>query len=160
MLKPTLIIFSLVLASISFGQKVENEIFEASKGKWKITLVNYKTFSILENLNNAGIDLGLILLADSAYEVKALHEGKIILVTEIDSISFIITVKYGDYYITYFPLDRRLFKIEDYIKVGEILRKVAKDLNNLYSLEIRLSKVEKDLPIKNWINWKTKKKSV
>jgi Peptidase family M23 len=54
----------------------ENKIFEDSKGKWAIPLVNYKTFSILENPNNARIDLGLILVADSACEVKALHDGK------------------------------------------------------------------------------------
>jgi hypothetical protein len=80
------------------------------------------------------------------------------LATETDSISFIIIIKYGDYYITYFPLDRRLFNIEDEIKAGEILGKIAKDIDNIYSLEIRLSKGEKDLFIKNWINWKTKSK--
>jgi hypothetical protein len=156
MQKLTLIIFTFLFTTISFGQSRENKIFKASKGSWEIPLINYKTFSILENPNNGRIDLGLILLADSAYEVKALHSGKIILAMETDSNSFVITVKYGDYFISYFPLEKLLFKKEDIIKAGDIIGRVAKDMDNLYSLKLRLSKREKDLPIKSWINWKTK----
>jgi hypothetical protein len=156
MQKLTLIIFTFLFTTISFGQKRENKIFKSSKGSWEIPL-NYKTFSVLENPNNRRIDLGLILLADSAYEVKALHSGKIILATKIDINSFVMTVKYGNYFISYFPLDKLLFKKEDEIKAGDIIGRVAKDMDNLYSLELRLSKGEKDLPIKNWINWKKSK---
>jgi hypothetical protein len=152
MQKLTLIIFTFLFITISFGQRRENEIFEASKGSWEIPLVNCKTCSILENSNNIRIDLGLIIIVDSAYKVKALQDGRIILATETDSSSFVITVKYGDYFITYFALNELLFKKEDEIKAGDIIGRVAKDMDNLYSLELRLSKGEKDLPIKNWIN--------
>jgi hypothetical protein len=162
MLKPTLIIFSLLLASISFGQKSDNEIFEASKGKWKIPIKKYSSIFDNEEMNHYPayqFDSILRIFTDSAYEVKALHKGKVIIVSEIDSNSFILVVKFGNYFLTYASIEEVFVEKDEEINENQLIGRVGKNLDGIYELNIYLAKKEKEQCAKNWINWKTKSKN-
>lgn len=159
MLKPTLIIFSLLLASISFGQKTDNEIFEDSKGKWEVPLPKFtkiKYYKTFEHMLDAHIDSNLTIFTDSAYGVKAMQGGEVILVSEIDSSIYFVTVKYGYYYLTYSNLKSFFVKKGDIIKKNASIGIVGKNLDGIYCLDVLLAKRDKNICPKNWINWKTK----
>ncbi len=160
MLKITLIILSLLFTNISFGQKRENEIFKASKGGWEMPIKkyinltdNYTKRKYYTSTCSGQNDSLLIITTDSAYLVKSLHKGKVILVSQIDSNSFILTVKFGDYFLTYVSLGKVFVKNNDEINAGDIIGKIGKNLDNIYELDIFLSKRDKYLCAKNWIIW-------
>jgi hypothetical protein len=96
MLKLKLIIFTFLFVNFSFGQKSENKIFEASKGKWEIPVPsiiklsdNYKRYEYYSNTCNGMNDSILVITTDSDYAIKTLHAGEVILATEIDSLNLL-----------------------------------------------------------------------
>lgn len=157
MQKLILIIFAILITSICYGQKTANEIFEASKGKWELPVKKYKEVFDNEEMNHYPayqFDSTLRILTDSAYEVKALHAGEVVLATEIDSLKFIVLVKFGDYYVSYNPLQSLSVKNGDKIDTDKVIGILAKDLDDNFNLEISLHFKEKELCAKDWINWK------
>jgi hypothetical protein len=160
MQKLTLILFTILIASNSFGQRKENKVFEGSKGKWEIPLPKYSNLSdnytkryFCSTTCNGMLDSTLIITTDSAYDVKALHKGKVILVSEIDNNSFIVMVKFGDYYLTYTSIGEVFVKKDEEVIEGQKIGRVVKNLDAIYELDIYLSKKDKDLCAKNWIDW-------
>ena len=161
MQKLILIIFIKLFATLSFGQKAENKMFEANKGKWEKPIKNYKEIFDNEEMKHYTayqFDSILRIITDSAYLIKALQAGIVILATEIDSLKFVVLVKYGDYYVSYNSLQNLFVKKGDKINAGKVMGMLAKDLDDNFNLEIRLSFKEKELCAKNWINWETKSK--
>jgi hypothetical protein len=165
MQKLTLIIFTFLFTTISFGQKMENKNFEASKGKWEVSVPsiirlsdNYKRHAYYPATCSGMNDSILVITTDSAYVVKTLHAGEVILATEIDSLKFIVLIKFGDYYVSYNPLQNLFVKKGDKISAGKVIGMLAKDFDDNFNLEIGLSFKEKELCAKNWINWKKSKK--
>jgi hypothetical protein len=158
MQKLILIIFTFLFTIISFGQRRENEIFEASKGKWKIPIKKYSKLFDNEEMNHYPayqFDSTLRIFTDSAYEVKALHKGKVILVSEIDSNSFILMVKFGNYFLTYASIEEVFVEKDEEINENQLIGKVGKNLDGIYELDIYLAKKEKELCAKNWIDCNT-----
>jgi hypothetical protein len=159
MKKLILIIFTLLFTTISFSQKRENKIFEASKGKWEIPIKKYiqiEYYKTLEHICDAHVDSTLKIFADSAYDVKAMHQGKVTLISTVDSLQFFLLLKFGDYFIVYNSLDKIYVKQNEEIRKGQLIGKIGKDLDGIFNLEISLQKRHKDICPKNWINWKTK----
>ncbi len=164
MQKLKLIIFTFFIVTISFGQESENKVFEASKGKWEVPLPkiiklsnnNCKVHSACATYCCGQNDSILVITTDSAYDVKALHKGEVIMVYEIDSLKYIVLVKFGNYYLSYNPLQNVKIKIGDKINAGKSIGILAKDLDYNFNLDIGLSFKENELCAKNWINWKTK----
>jgi hypothetical protein len=156
MQKLALIILTLLITNISYGQKNENEIFEASKGKWKIPIKKYSSIFDNEEMNHYPayqFDSTLRIFTDSAYELKALHKGKVILVSEIDSNSFILMVKFGNYFLTYASIEEVFVEKDEEINENQLIGRVGKNLDGIYELNIYLAKKEKELCAKNWIHW-------
>lgn len=152
-----------MIAHNAFSQEAENKIFEASKGKMEIPVIMYN--AILKNkiygsclTNHFGSRL--IIVSDSSYEVNALHSGKVVLVEEIDTLKFLTIVKYGDYYISYYYLENIKVKKGNQINAGQVIGTLARDLDNNYSLEIMLNFKEKELCVRNWIDWNSKKRDI
>lgn len=164
MKKLILIIFTFIFTTISFGQRMENEIFKASKGKWEMPIPKYiklsnnncKAHSSCATYCSGQNDSLLVITTDSAYGVKALHKGEVIMVYEIDSLKFIVLVKFGNYYVSYNPLQNLSVRKGDKISAGKVIGTLANDLDDNFNLEIGLSFKEKELCAKNWINWKIK----
>jgi hypothetical protein len=167
MQKLILIIFTLLFVNFSFGQKKENEIFEASKGKWEIPVPsiiklsdNYKRCEYYSNTCNGMNDSILVITTDSDYAIKTLHAGEVILATEIDSLKFIVLVKFGDYYVSYNPLQNLSVKKGDKISEGKVIGMLAKDLDDNLNLDIGLYFKENELCAKKWINWNSKNENL
>ena len=155
--KLVIIIFPLLFTSISFGQKKENKIFEASKGRWATPIKNYKKIYDNEQMKRStacSFDSSLRIITDSAYKVYSVHKGLVVLLTALDSLKYLVLVKFGDYYVSYFPLLNPIVKKGDMINAGKEIGMLAKDLDDKFILEIGLSFKLKDLCAKNWINWK------
>jgi hypothetical protein len=165
MRKLTAVFFTILFSNISFGQKSENKIFEASKGKWEIPIRKYinlsnnncKAFSACATYCWGQNDSLLVVTTDSAYDVKSLHKGKVILVSEIDSSSFIVIVKFGDYYLSYTSLEEVFVKKDEVINEGQKIGRIGKNLDGIYEFDIYFWKKNRELCAKNWINWHSKK---
>ncbi len=159
---------------MSFGQIKENQIFESSKGNWEVPIKNYKKVSRNTCKRNLGCESNccidndsllcsrfninlLIINTDSAYLVKALHAGEVVLATEIDSLKFIVLIKFGNYFISYYPIQKLTVKKGEKINSGKEIGTLAKDLDDNFNLEISLYFKERELCAKDWINWKYKK---
>jgi hypothetical protein len=163
MRKITVLIFIVGFTFHSYGQNLLNQQFEASKGKWEVPLKKYTSVfdnEILKRCPAYSFDSTLRILTDTAYEVKALYSGNVILVFETDSLKYCVVVKYGNYSLAYFPITKLSVKLNDAIKEGEPIGILATDLDDNYNLEIILSYKEKDLCAKKWINWKSKTKTI
>lgn len=167
MRKITLLILIVGCVSDSYGQRTLNKIFEASKGKWEIPVRKYTKLSdnfLTVNKSTstcAGLlDSMLVITTDSAYYVKALHNGEVLMALEIDTLVFIVLVKFGDYCIVYNPLKKLSVKQGDQINAGDTIGLLSPDLDGNFNLEIHLSFKGKDLCAKNWINWKPKTKTI
>ena len=135
---------------------MENNIFEASKGKWEIPIKKFKKLSRNTCKYNLGylsncclyndsllccrFDINLLVInADSAYEVKAFHAGEVILVAEIDSLKYAVSIKFGDYYVSYYPLQNLTINKGNTISAGLMIDSLAKDLDDNFNLAIRVS---------------------
>jgi hypothetical protein len=159
MRKLTVVFFIILFTNFSFGQKSENKIFEASKGKWEMPIKYYSKIFDNEEMKHYfahQFDSTLRIITDSCYQIKSVHSGKIIMVYEVDSSKFAITVKFGNYYLTYSLLQNLCVKKGDYITASTIIGSLAKDFDE-FNLEIGLHFKEKELSAKNWINWHSKK---
>ncbi len=163
MRKITLLIFIGGCISDSYGQKTLNKIFEASRGKWEIPIKKYTAIFHNEKKKRYTanqFDSTLTILTDSTYEVKALHAGEVVLAAEIETLIFVVVVKYGDYYIAYNPLKKLTVKKGDQIYAGDTIGLLSQGIDSNFNLDIYLSFKLKDLCAKNWINWKPKTKTI
>jgi hypothetical protein len=156
MKKLMLVFFSILFVNISFGQKTENEIFEATKGKWEVPIKKYTSVFNNEEMKNYAayqFDSTLRIITDSAYEVKALQYGEVILINEVDSSKYCVLLKCGNYFTSYYPLKKPSLKYRDVITKGATVGVLAKGFENKFILEIGLQFKEKELSARNWINW-------
>jgi hypothetical protein len=157
MLKLILIIFTFLFTTISVGQKKENELFEASKGKWEVPIEYYsKTNS--KSFFEPTLYKYFSFITDSAYIVKSVFKGKVVLIREIDSLSLIVVVKFGSYYTIYNQLQNVFVSLDDFINTNQIIGQVGKNIDNEYELVLMLRKNDKEINPNDWINWKTKSK--
>jgi hypothetical protein len=69
-------------------------------------------------------------------------------------------VKFGDYYVSYNPLQNLSVKKGDKISEGKVIGMLAKDLDDNLNLDIGLYFKEKELCAKKWINWNSKNENL
>ena len=119
----------------------EDSLFLASKGTWKYPVLKC---SIQKELHETGHrSLGVNFISDSSYSVKAVFEGIVILVNEYDSVHMVVT-RYGSYFIGYSNLELPQVKKGDTIKAGQVIGRMAKNLDDVYSVEMMLSTKDED----------------
>ena len=156
-MKSTIVIYCLLLSSLfSFGQKDSSKVFESSKGKWLLPLPKYLKIYDNENLKHFTanqFDSTLRIITDSSYEVKAVHDGIIVSVIEIEG-EYSIVTKFGNYFLAYGRLTKPELREGEYLKAGQPLGHLAKNwTEENFTLEILLSKGDKQLSSEKWINW-------
>lgn len=94
--------------------------------------------------------MGINFISDSSYPVKAVFEGEVVLVNEYDSVQMVVT-KYGSYFIGYCNLELPCVKVGDTITAGQIIGRMAKNLDEIYSVEmILLTKEMEYQELENW----------
>ena len=147
----------LVLASqLSFGQNDSTKLFEKSRGKWQLPIPKYSKIYDNENLKrftSYQFDSTLRIITDSSYQVKAVHDGIVTAIIEVEE-EYTILTQFGDYFISYSRLTKPNFREGELIKQGQQLGQVIKNWTEKnYMLEIMLSKGTKQISPVTWFAW-------
>jgi Peptidase family M23 len=153
MIKLFAIVLLFHISQLVYGQVDSNRIFLASKGTWKYPaskcIIQKRGHGPVADLSTA-----VVFICDSSYPVKAVFEGEVILVNEYDSVHLVVT-RYGSYFIGYSNLEVPQVKKGDTIKVGQIIGRMAKNLDEVYSVEMMLSaKDDDDIELEPWFKKK------
>ena len=149
--------YFLITSSLSvLGQSDSTKLFESSKGKWPIPVSRFSKIYDNENLKRLTsnqFDSTLRIILDSSSQVKAVHDGTVTEIIEVEG-EYTVLTNFGNYYISYSRLTKPNLVKGEYIKAGQQLGQVIKDwTEENYTLEISLCKGTKQLSAKNWIDW-------
>jgi hypothetical protein len=145
----------LILSTNVFAQKSVNKQFEASKGKWSSPLKHISLVEDNEKRKHAPVnmfDSTLRLITDSAYNVFAVHDAKVVGVFEVNG-EYTVVSKYGDYFISYQRLSKPSFSEGAILKAGQCIASLVNRTESQYSLELTLTIESKELDAKTWFNW-------
>jgi murein hydrolase activator len=129
----------------SLAQVDSNQVFLASKGTWKFPVSQGHMLDRVRKYNYSGITIS----SDSVFEVKAVFDGRILLINQYDDV-FLIIIKYGSYYLAYSNLAKVIVKKGDTIKKGEMIGPAGKNLDNTYALDLQFSKNYMDIDPSDW----------
>jgi len=156
-MKLLLTTYLLITSSLSvLGQSDSTKLFESSKGKWPRPVSRFLKFYDNENLKRLTsnqFDSTLRIILDSSCQVKAVHDGTVTAIIEVEG-EYTVLTNFGNYYISYSRLTKPNLVKGEYIKTGQQLGQVIKDwTEENYTLEISLSKGTEQLSAKNWIDW-------
>lgn len=146
----------IVISQLCFGQIDSTKIFESSKGKWPLPIRKYLKIYDNEDLKrftSNQFDSTLRIITDSSYQVKAVHDGTVTAVIEIEG-EYTVLTNFGDYFISYSRLSNPNLIRGEFIKVGQQLGQIIKHwTEETYTLEITLSKGTKELSAERWFAW-------
>ncbi|WP_162944744.1 hypothetical protein [Flavisolibacter nicotianae] len=148
-------ILLLLLSTNVFAQKILNEKFEASKGKWQLPLKHISLVEDNEKRKHSAVnmfDSTLRLITDSAYKVFAVHDAEVVGVFEVKG-EYTVVSKYGDYFISYQRLSKPSFSKEATLKAGQYIASLVNRTESQYSLELTLTKENGELDARTWFNW-------
>ena len=156
-MKFSIITYLLLTSSLfSLGQNDSSKVFESSKGKWQLPLPRYLKIYDNEELKHFAanqFDSTLRIITDSSYQVKAVHDGRIFSIIEIEG-EYSILTKFGSYFLAYSRLTKPSLKEGEFVKAGQSLGNLVKNwTEENYTLEIMLSKDDKQLSAEKWIIW-------
>ena len=83
--------------------------------------------------------------------VKAVFDGMVILVTEVDDGKFTVTVKHGNYFTSYSNINAVTVKMNQEVKTGQTLGKVASNLDGIGAIDFYSAKGSTDLDPEKWL---------
>ena len=136
----------------AFAQIDSTKLFTESKGYWDYPLKHiteivafkdkkYDCFS--EPLKS------ILFYSDKSVEVKSIHEGRVVSITEVDSTEIVI-IKFGTYFLTYVGLTHVCVNKGDYIGSGQQIGKLDKDYDDRFLLEVHLHTYTKEMDPALW----------
>ncbi len=137
------------LVTLSSESKILNGRFESNKGNlpWPVdnpAIINHFGTITLQSgtkmANNA-----LIIAASIGENVKACFEGEVILIYEVEDGKYAIALKHGSFITTYSLLKNVAVRKGQIVNTGQILGKVAPNLEGNGSLDLLLSKGNGDI---------------
>ena len=83
--------------------------------------------------------------------VKAVFDGTVILVTEVDDEKYTVTVKHGNYFTSYSNINGVSVKMNQEVKTGQVLGRVASNLDGIGSIDFYSAKGNTDLDPEKWL---------
>ena len=83
--------------------------------------------------------------------VKAVFDGTVILVMEVDDEKYTVTVKHGNYFTSYSNINGVAVKMNQEIKTGQVLGRVASNLDGIGSIDFYSAKGNTDLDPEKWL---------
>ncbi len=93
----------LIILNLSvLGQTDSAKLFESSKGKWPIPVSRYLKIYDNENLKHYTsnqFDSTLRIITDSSYQVRAVHDGTVTSVIEVNG-EYTVLTNFGNYFIS------------------------------------------------------------
>lgn len=138
----------ILFYSSSFSQPDSSKIFKNAKGTLPYPISRLSKFKIDPQNNYNSCDC-IILICDSAYPVKAIYDGVVIAVKEIEDM-FVVMTKFGEYFITYSGLTKPNISEGDFVKAGQTISSIEKSYNH-YELTLYISNSHKNLKPSVWL---------
>ena len=83
--------------------------------------------------------------------VKAIFDGTVILVNEIEDGKFMVTIQHGNYFTSYVNLTNISVKYGQAVKTGQALGKVAPNLDGIGAIDFKSAKGYTDLDPEKWL---------
>jgi murein hydrolase activator len=96
----------------------------------------------------------LIISATIGANVKACFDGEVIMIYEVEDAKFAITLKHGSFYTTYSLLKNISVTKGQVVRTGQVLGKVAPNLEGNGSLDLLLAKGEANYDPEKWLRHK------
>ncbi len=132
-----------------------NNSFERNKGTlpWPVdngaVLNHYGPYKLPSGatLDNSAVTIS----ASIGTPVKAVFDGMVILVTEVDDGKFTVTVKHGNYFTSYSNINGVGVKMNQEVKTGQVLGRVASNLDGIGSIDFYTAKSNTDLDPEKWL---------
>ncbi len=132
-----------------------NNSFERNKGSlpWPVdngAVLNH--FGAYKLPSGAVIQNSAVTISSSiGTSVKAVFDGMVILVTEVDDEKYTVTVKHGNYFTSYSNIYGVTVKMNQEVKTGQVLGKVASNLDGIGSIDFYSAKGNADLDPEKWL---------
>ncbi len=146
-------LISFLISNSSFCQIDSNKIFISSKGYWQYPIDKIKRIEKYEDyskkLDNYIAGKSITFISDENSQVRATHEGRIVLVSSYDQL-FIVVIKFGDYYIAYSNLTNPEVKKGDWITRGKAIGRMCKNEIGEFECDLALNLKEKELDPASW----------
>ncbi len=152
-MRPTFIIYLLILSKSLFSQNTKDAVFEQSKGTWPFPILHFTNYISEENNNSESNEIGhkgIVFFSKTPDSVKAVFEGKVETTFPIGS-GFVIIVSYGDYFITYNNLDSSTVKPGDYVHQGQWLGNLP--LKNKQIIIVITTRNNNEYDPYDWFKW-------
>ncbi len=135
-----------------------NSRFERNKGNlpWPVdngAVINHYGTIILPSgtsLSNNAITIS----ASIGTPVKAVFDGRVILVSEVDDAKYMVLIQHGGYYTTYENLSNVIVKKDEQVKARQELGKVASNYDGIGSIDFYAKKGYADLDPEKWLRRK------
>lgn len=132
-----------------------NNSFERNKGSlpWPVdngaVLNHYGPYKLPSGavLQNSAVTISSAI----GTSVKAVFDGTIILVTEVDDEKYTVTIKHGNYFTSYSNINGVGVKMNQEVKTGQILGRVASNLDGIGSIDFYSAKGNTDLDPEKWL---------
>ena len=132
-----------------------NNSFERNKGSlpWPVdngaVLNHYGPYKLP---SGAVIQNSAVTISSSiGTSVKAVFDGTVILVTEVDDEKYTVTVKHGNYFTSYSNINGVSVKMNQEVKTGQVLGRVASNLDGIGSIDFYSAKGNADLDPEKWL---------
>ncbi len=132
-----------------------NNSFERNKGSlpWPVdngaVLNHYGPYKLPSGavLQNSAVTISSAI----GTSVKAVFDGMVILVTEVDDEKYTVTIKHGNYFTSYSNIYGVAVKMNQEVKTGQVLGRVASNLDGIGSIDFYSAKGNLDLDPEKWL---------
>ncbi len=132
-----------------------NNSFERNKGSlpWPVdngaVLNHYGPYKLPSGaiLQNSAVTISSAI----GTAVKAVFDGMVILVTEVDDEKYTVTIKHGNYFTSYSNINGVAVKMNQEVKTGQVLGRVASNLDGIGSIDFYSAKGNADLDPEKWL---------
>jgi len=139
--------------TVSFAQKSQNSQFEKSKGKlpfpvctvYRHNAISCKKCDIIPS------PYSITFSTDSAAEVRAIYDGIIVRIFSLED-DYAVVTKFGDYYITYYPLTDPVLKRGDLVLCGQPISRIGSS-DDAPVVNIVMSKTTTFIDPYRWFKW-------
>jgi murein hydrolase activator len=134
-----------------------NASFERNKGAlpWPVdnysVIAHFGPFRLKSNLP-AGFNNFVTIGAPTGSAVKAVFDGTIILIDEMEFGKYFITIKHGSkYYSSYINVSSVSVRVNQEVKAGQVIGKVATNLDGIGAIDFSLAKENSDINPELWL---------
>jgi murein hydrolase activator len=134
-----------------------NASFERNKGglPWPVDnhpiITHFGPYK-LQSGQNGGFNNFVSISSPVGAPVKAVFDGEVILIEEVDNGKYLITIKHGiKYYTSYVNVSGVTVRYKQEVKQGQVIGKVATNLDGIGAIDFSLAKDNSDINPELWL---------